>query len=47
MQPVEPLNVEIGESEALLPAGSISSLLDGTIVVQVGLMFCSGWQMQS
>ena len=35
MTPVEPLDVEIGESEVLLPAGTISSMLEGTIVVQV------------
>ncbi len=33
--PVEPLHVEIGESEPLLSAGTISSILEGTIVVQV------------
>lgn len=33
--PVEPLEVEIGEAEVLLPAGNISSMLEGTIVVQV------------
>lgn len=38
MAPVEPLDVEIGESEVLLPAGTISSMLEGTIVVQV--IFC-------
>lgn len=31
---VEPLDVEIGPAEALLPAGIISSILQGTIVVQ-------------
>ena len=35
LPPLEPLNVEVGESEALLPAGTISSILEGTIVVQV------------
>ena len=33
--PVEPLDVQIGESETLLPAGTVSSILEGTIVVQV------------
>jgi len=32
---VEPLHVEIGESEPLLAAGTISSILEGTIIVQV------------
>ena len=35
LAPVEPLDVKIGESEVLLPAGTISSMLEGTIVVQV------------
>ena len=35
MAPVEPLDVEIGEGEVLLPAGMVSSMLEGTIVVQV------------
>ena len=35
LPPVEPLDVEIGESETLLPAGTVSSILEGTIVVQV------------
>ncbi|KAL3149890.1 hypothetical protein ABBQ38_013255 [Trebouxia sp. C0009 RCD-2024] len=34
LPPVKPLDVVIGESEALLPAGTVSSILDGTIVVQ-------------
>ncbi|KAL0037235.1 hypothetical protein WJX79_007787 [Trebouxia sp. C0005] len=34
LAPVEPLHVEIGESEPLLAAGTISSILEGTIVVQ-------------
>ena len=44
--PVEPLDVEIGEAEALLPAGTISSILEGTIVVQVCyLVFLTHWQL--
>lgn len=35
LPPVEPLHVEIGESESLLAAGTVSSILEGTIVVQV------------
>lgn len=35
LPPLEPLNVEIGESESLLAAGTVSSILEGTIVVQV------------
>lgn len=45
LPPVEPLNVEIGESETLLPAGTVSSILEGTIVVQVLRLtqpFCLG-----
>ncbi len=37
LPPLEPLDVEIGESEALLAAGTISSIMEGTIVVQVWL----------
>ena len=35
LAPLEPLDVEIGESDTLLPAGTVSSILEGTIVVQV------------
>lgn len=35
LPPVEPLDVDIGESETLLSAGTVSSILEGTIVVQV------------
>ena len=45
LPPVEPLDVEIGESETLLPAGTVSSMLEGTIVVQVHRLtppFCLG-----
>lgn len=38
LAPVEPLDVEIGEFEVLLPAGIISSMLEGTIVVQVSMI---------
>lgn len=41
LPPVKPLDVVIGESEALLPAGTVSSILDGTIVVQVTHSFPS------
>lgn len=37
LTPVEPLHVEIGPAEVLLPAGTISNMLEGTIVVQVSL----------
>ncbi|KAL0048917.1 hypothetical protein WJX82_002315 [Trebouxia sp. C0006] len=45
LAPVEPLHVEIGESEPLLAAGTISSILEGTIVVQEaenGRALCEG-----
>ena len=48
--PVEPLDVEIGESETLLPAGTVSSILEGTIVVQVPSLtqpFILGGQLAS
>lgn len=41
LPPVKPLDVVIGESEALLPAGTVSSILEGTIVVQVTHSFNS------
>ena len=36
LPPPEPLDVEIGPQDALTPAGAISAIIEGMLVVQVG-----------